>query len=59
MARKKSKAKRGMKVRVIDLRQACKSKTALQTALQKACKSKVAIIVHNAPFKAPATEPAV
>lgn len=58
MAKKRrAKARRtrslGLKVRTINLKKICSAKNAraLQAALKKACASKVAIIVHNAPFK--------
>lgn len=62
MAKKRrAKARRGrsMKIRTVDLKKLCsiKDERALKAALKKACASKVAIIVHNAPFKLRATTP--
>lgn len=60
MAKKRrAKARRGLRIKSIDLKKLCsiKDERALKAALKKACDSKVAIIVHNAPFKLRATEP--
>jgi len=53
MAKRKSKARRGGKVRirVIDLKKQAKSPAKLKAVLQKASKSKVGFVVLNAPFK--------
>jgi hypothetical protein len=54
MAKKRrAKARRSLRIRTMDLKKLCsiKDERTLKAALKKACASKVAIIVHNAPFK--------
>lgn len=51
MAKRKSKAKRSIRIRTIDLKKLGSNEARLRRALQSASRSKVAIIVLNAPFK--------
>jgi hypothetical protein len=56
--KRKSKARRGVKIRVIDLKKLGGNQARLRRVLQQASRSKIALIVRNAPFKLRSTETA-